>query len=124
MTPGLATVKRRLSDIRPERALRSAAVVSVQLIIDLVESGKGRRRAERTAELPGVPAAGDHVWVVKMLALKVAGVSWEPLTSSVMVFLTRADANPDSVIDHDGELELTQQWIDALGEAGWTIEDF
>jgi hypothetical protein len=59
-----------------------------------------------------------------MLALKVAGVSWGPLTSSVMVFLTRADANPDSVIDHDGELELEQHWIDALGEAGWTIEDF
>ena len=99
-------------------------MVEVQLIIDLVEPGKGRRRAERITMLPGVPAAGDHVHVAKLLALKVGGVSWMVRESSVMVFLTRADSNPESVVDHDGELELAQHWIDALKEAGWNIGEF
>lgn len=99
-------------------------MAEVQLIIDLVEPGFGRRRAERTATLPGVPAVGDAVWVAKLLALKVSSVAWMVREQGVMVFLTRADANPNSVIDHDGELELAQHWIDDLLEAGWDIGDY
>jgi hypothetical protein len=99
-------------------------MVQVQLVIDLVEPGVGRRRAERTAVLPGVPAVGDAVWVAKLLALKVFSVAWMVREQSVMVFLTRADANPDSVIDHDGELELAQHLIDSLLKAGWDIGDY
>ncbi len=99
-------------------------MVQVQLIIDLVEPGVGRRRAERTATLPGVPSVGDSVWVARVLALKVSAISWMVRQQGVMIFLTRADANLPSVIDHDGELELAQHWIDDLLEAGWNIGDF
>lgn len=99
-------------------------MVQVQLIIDLVEPGVGRRRAERVATLPGVPVVGDAVWVANLLALTVSSVAWMVREQGVMVFLARADANPDSVIDHDGELELAQHWIDRLLEMGWDIGDY
>lgn len=99
-------------------------MAEIHLIIDLVEPGVGRRRAERTARLPGVPAVGDAVWVAKLLALKVSSVAWMVREQGVMVFLTRADANLTSVIDHDGELELAQHRIDDLLEAGWDIGDY
>jgi hypothetical protein len=99
-------------------------MVQVHLIIDLVTPGVGRRRAEQKATLPGVPSAGDAVWVAKVLALRVSTVSWMVREKRVMVFLTRADSNPSSVIDHDGELELPDYFIDDLREASWTIGDY
>jgi hypothetical protein len=96
----------------------------VQLIIDLVESGVGRRRAERTATLPGVPAVGEFVDVARMLALKVSAVRWDAINGTVLVFLRSGDTKRDSVVDHDGELELAQHHVDGLVAAGWDIEDF
>lgn len=99
-------------------------MVQVQLIIDLVEPNVGRRRAERTATLPGVPAAGDAVWVARLLALRVSSVAWRVREQDAMVFLTRAPANPDRIVDHDGELELPPYMLDDLSDAGWTIGDY
>lgn len=99
-------------------------MVQVQLIIDLVEPGVGRRRAERMTTLPGVPSVGDAIWVARPLALKVSSVSWKVREQGVMVFLTRADANTVDVIDHDGELELSQHRIDDLLAAGWSIGEY
>jgi hypothetical protein len=48
----------------------------VELIMDLVEPGVRRSRAERTATLPGVPIVGDTIDVARMLTLKVASVRW------------------------------------------------
>ena len=99
-------------------------MAQVQLVIDLVEPGVGRRRAERTTTLPGVPSVGDAVWVAKMLALTVSAVAWQAREEGVLIFLKRGTANPESIIDHDGELQLAPRWIDALLDEGWTIGDY
>lgn len=99
-------------------------MAQVDLIIDIAQEQDESRRATLTATLPGVPRAGDFVGVGRTLALKVLSVRWEPRTSSVMVFLTRGDHAPASIVDHGlGELELPDHYVQELREAGWTIED-
>jgi hypothetical protein len=99
-------------------------MVRVQLVIDLVTPGVGRRRAERTANLPSVPSAGDAVWVTNTLALRVSTVSWMVRQEGVMIFFKRADSNPANVIDHDGELEVPEYVVKDLDDAGWSIGEY
>lgn len=99
-------------------------MAQVQLIIDLVTPGVGRRRAERTTSLPGVPGVGEFVVVARMLTLKVAAVTWDARKGTAMVFLGRADGNSDSIVDHDGELELPDHHVDGLTEADWDIDEY
>jgi hypothetical protein len=97
-------------------------VVDVQLIIDLVEPGKGRRRCERRATLPGVPVRGDSIDVARMLALRVNFVRWNALNGTVMIFLGAGDTELAGITRHDDyETELAQYHVDGLAEAGWDI---
>jgi hypothetical protein len=99
-------------------------MVQIQIVIDLVEPGQGRRRAERMAALPGVPAVGEYVDVARMLALKVTAVRWDAIDGTVLILLGAGDTKRDSVIDHGGELELAQYHVDDLLAAGWDVGDY
>jgi hypothetical protein len=74
--------------------------------------------------LPGVPGVGEFVDVARMLALKVSAVRWDAINGTVLIFLRSGDTKRDSVIDHDGELELAQHHVDGLVAAGWDIGDY
>ncbi|HEX8053388.1 MAG TPA: hypothetical protein VF517_10375 [Thermoleophilaceae bacterium] len=101
-------------------------MVKVQLIIDLVTPGVGRRRAERTAMLPGMPAVGQFIDTVRgpTLALAVTAVRWHAVDGTVLAFLGAGDSQRPSITDHDGELELSDHFINDLQDAGWSIGEY
>jgi len=101
-------------------------MVRVELIIDLVTPEVGRRRVERMASLPGVPAVGQWIDTVRgpTLALTVTGVRWNAIKGSVVVFLGAGERERPGMTDRDGELELRDYMIDDLREAGWTVGDY
>jgi hypothetical protein len=98
----------------------------VQLVIDLVTPGVGRRRAERTATLPGVPAVGEWIDTVPgpTLALTVTGVRWHAAGGGVIVFLGAGESERPGITDHDGELELSDYMVDDLIKAGWDVGEY
>lgn len=100
-------------------------MLQVQLIIDLVTPGVGRRRAERTATLPGVPAVGQWIDTVRgpTLALTVTGVRWHAVDGTVLAFLGVGKSRA-GITDHDGELELRDHHIEDLQGAGWSIGEY
>jgi hypothetical protein len=98
----------------------------VQLIIDLVTPEVGRRRAERTATLPGVPAVGEYIDTIPgpTLALHVAAVRWHAINGTVTLFLGAGGPDRAGMSDHDGELELADYMIEDLRKAGWDIGEY
>ncbi len=100
--------------------------MTVRLIIDLVTPEVGRRRAETTATLPGVPAVGEYIDTVPgpTLALHVAAVRWHAIDGTVTLFLSAGDRERPGITDHDGELELSDYMVEDLRKAGWDIGEY
>ena len=98
----------------------------VQLIIDLVTPDVGRRRAERTATLPGVPAVGADVETTRgpKLALHVTAVRWQAIDGTVTLFLGAGRQDRPGMTEHDGELELADYMVEDLRTAGWNIGEY
>jgi hypothetical protein len=98
----------------------------VQLIIDLVTPEVGRRRAERTVTLPGVPAVGEFIDTIPgpALALTVTGVRWRADGGDVILFLGAGERKRPGITDHDGELELSDYMVEDLVKAGWNLGEY
>lgn len=98
----------------------------VRLIIDLVTPEVGRRRAERSATLYGVPAVGEHIDTIPgpTLALQVTSVRWQAIAGTVTLFLGAGRSDRAGMTDHDGELELADHMIEDLRKAGWDIGEY
>jgi hypothetical protein len=98
----------------------------VQLIIDLVTPEVGRRRAERTVTLPGVPAVGEFIDAIPgpTLAVTVTGVRWRADGGTVLIFLGAGETKRPGITDHDGELELSDYMVEDLVKAGWDLGEY
>ena len=98
----------------------------VQLIIDLVTPEVGRRRAERTVTLPGVPAVGEFIDTIPgpTLALAVSTVRWQAVKGTVTLFLGPGGSKRAGITDHDGELELADYMVEDLVKAGWDLGEY
>ena len=103
-----------------------ASMPQVQLIIDLVTPGVGRRRVERSATLPGVPAVGEYIDTIPgpTLALHVTAVRWHAIEGTASLFLGAGRSTAPGMTHHDGELELADYLIEALRKAGWDIGEY
>lgn len=98
----------------------------VQLIIDLVTPRVGRRRVQRSATLPGVPAVGDYIDTNPgpTLALHVAAVRWHASEGTVTLLLGAGGSDRPGMTDHDGEFELADYMIEDVRKAGWDIGEY
>lgn len=98
----------------------------VQLIIDLVAPGVGRRRVERSATLPGVPGVGEDIDTIPgpTLALHITAVRWHAIEGTVTLFLGAGGSDRPGMTHHDGELELAEYMIEDLRTAGWDIGEY
>lgn len=98
----------------------------VQLILDLVTPGVGRRRVERSATLPGVPAVGEYIDTIPgpTLALHVTAVRWQAIEGTVTLFLGAGRSDRPGMAHHDGELELADYMFEDLRKAGWDIGEY
>ena len=101
-------------------------MLQAQLIIDLVTPGVGRRRVERSATLPGVPAVGEYIDTVPgpTLALHVTTVRWHAIDGTVTLFLDAGRSDRPGMTDREGELELADYMIEDLRKAGWHIGEY
>jgi hypothetical protein len=104
----------------------STLMPQVQLIIDLVTPGVGRRRVERSTTLPGVPAVGEYIDTIPgpTLALHVTTVRWQAIEGTVTLFLGAGRSDRPGMTDLDGELELADYMIEDLRKAGWDIGEY
>jgi hypothetical protein len=75
----------------------------VQLIIDLVTPGVGRRRVERSATLPAVPAVGEYIDTIPgpTLALHVTAVRWQAIEGTVTLFLGAGRSDRPGMTHHE-----------------------
>ena len=116
----------RPSPVRPALPSNSTLMPQVQLIIDLVTPEVGRRRAERTVTLPGVPAVGEFIDTIPgpTLALAVRTVRWQAVEGSVTLFLGAGESKRPGITDHDGELALADYMVEDLIKAGWELGEY
>jgi hypothetical protein len=99
--------------------------VTIKMIFDFVVEGQARQRAERTADLAGVPRVGEIIDVAGItFVLKVKHVRWSLTDPTPTLFLGRTDGTPQSVTEEGGELMLTKPYADQIREAGWQLSDW
>jgi hypothetical protein len=97
-------------------------MVTVRLITDLVSPKVGRRRAERSATLPGVPAAGEYIDTIPgpTLALHVTSVRWQAIDGTVTLFLGAGRPDRPGMTDHEANSNSRTIWSRTCVRRGGT----
>jgi hypothetical protein len=99
--------------------------VTIKMIFDFVVEGQARQRAERTADLAGVPRVGEIIDVAGItFVLKVTHVRWSLIDPTPTLFLGRTEGTPQSVTEEGGELMLSEPYVNQIREAGWQLSDW
>ena len=98
--------------------------MEIQLVFEFVDEEAGHYRAERLVDLPAVPRVGEMIWVAKVFALRVKGVSWlwkgEHFPS---LWLERSEGTSSSIEQLDSlTLKIPPSYVKDLRDAGWSID--